>query len=612
MAAQFFDRLPVRLTAIEALLREHLVEAAAAAEKLLPTNDVVSLQEWVECRMPGEIELRTDATGMVILKPLAKSTKGKGGGKGVDGPSVQAFMSRLPTDSFTKQEEDLRDAIVGALEKAPLSLSAVTKHARIRPLAKAFLPDSIPLEEWIERRIGAEVSIDAEGPRTCRMVGAAEPPPPNPPKAKKESQEAFFSRLPKDSFWPEEERLRLAIFDFLAGWSNQELATLQHVSHDRMVNEAQKVLLGKTAANLKDWIERRIGGELRFQTNRTGGHEICLTDAARPFMAERVARMRATMHPMGPPMAPPGVLYPPPHMVPGPMGHPHMMAPPPIPQRGPERQQERSQREKDQENQQGAAKKFFDKLPAEELLDKEIELRELLLDSLDRFLAEHPNDEGLSLSTVGAEKAIKVVKTELLKGQVSLREWIDRRIGGEIQTKMGKNGQVIILYRNAQPQAEAAPAAKEAMSSEAKQEAFFDSLPPDGFTPEEETLREVLLTWLETYIGSDAPTLIDATSNAEIAEAKNLFIPKQSGVSLKMWIDRRIGGEIATWREGGRSEIVSIGMRDQWNDIAVAANAEEQALKEAQGKKRKAEDQGGNRSASHRAAGKGGANGRRQ
>ena len=26
----------------------------------------------------------------------------------------------------------------------------------------------------------------------------------------------------------------------------------------------------------------------------------------------------------------------------------------------------------------------------------------------------------------------------------------------------------------------------------------------------------------------------------------------RSGVTLKMWIDRRIGGEIATWRKGGR------------------------------------------------------------
>jgi len=616
MAAQFFDRLPVRLTAIEATLREHLVEAAAAAEKLLPSNDEVSLQEWVECRMPGEIELRTDGSGLVLLKPLAKSTKGKGGGKSSSSASaVQAFMSRLPGDSFTQQEEDLRNEIVSALEKSSLSLSAVSKHARIRPAAKALLPDNVPLEEWIERRIGAEVSIDAEGPRTCRLQGANDPP-----KEKKESKDAFFARLPKDSFLPEEERLRLAIFDFLAAWSNQELATLNSMANDRVVTEAKNALLGKTATNLKEWIERRIGGELRFHDNRRGGHEIHLMDAARPFMAERVARLRHMGPPMGVPMgppmgAPPGMMYPPPHMmsgppmVPGPVGRPPHMMGPPMPPRGPERHQERSHRDKDRNaeaSNEGATKKFFEKLPTDELLDKELELREALLDGLDRFMAEHPKEEGLALSALGSDKVVKPIKTELLKGQVSLREWIDRRIGGEIQSKMGKNGQVIIKYREgAGPEAES-EGADQAVDAEAKSEAFFTSLPPDGFTPEEETLREVLLTWLETFMGSDAPTLIDASANAEIQEAKNMCIPRQSGVSLKSWIDRRIGGEIATWRENGRSEVVSIGMRDQWNEVAVAANAEEEALKkEAQGRKRKAEDQGGNRSASHRNVGNG-------
>eukprot|EP00438_Fugacium_kawagutii_P021410 Skav218871 [mRNA] locus=scaffold843:78268:87978:- [translate_table: standard] len=66
MALEFFDRLPKKLTPVEETLRTHLREAARAAAQLLPPGNVVSLQEWVECRMPGEVELGTDDAGLAI------------------------------------------------------------------------------------------------------------------------------------------------------------------------------------------------------------------------------------------------------------------------------------------------------------------------------------------------------------------------------------------------------------------------------------------------------------------------------------------------------------------------------------------------------------------
>eukprot|EP00435_Cladocopium_sp_Y103_P006008 s555_g1.t3 len=54
-----------------------------------------------------------------------------------------------------------------------------------------------------------------------------------------------------------------------------------------------------------------------------------------------------------------------------------------------------------------------------------------------------------------------------------------------------------------------------------------------------------------------------------------------SSVSLKMWIDRRIGGEIATWRKDGRAREVSIGLRTDHGEEADAANSIEEAAAEA-------------------------------
>eukprot|EP00930_Biecheleria_cincta_P080338 TRINITY_DN6853_c0_g1_i2.p1 TRINITY_DN6853_c0_g1~~TRINITY_DN6853_c0_g1_i2.p1 ORF type:complete len:650 (+),score=150.06 TRINITY_DN6853_c0_g1_i2:68-1951(+) len=624
MAAQFLDRLPPRLSPAEVQLRDHLLKAAQAAAQVLPPGDVVSLQEWVEFRMAAELELRTDSAGLVILKQVSR---GAGTGKAPElSPAAQAFLSRLPGDSFLSEEERLREAIVDAVSRGPLSLAQVKRDQRVMSAVKAFIPGAVGVEDWIERRIGGEVAVDRDSPQMTIRLAGAEPV--------KESKESFFARLPKDSFLPEEERLRLSIFDFLAGWSSQELATLSHAGVDAGVQEARRALLGNTAASFKDWIERRIGGELSLKTDRKGQYEIHLSATARPFVAERVAALRAGTHmpphmpppmhpPFGPPMGPPGMMHP---MPPPPQAPP--MRPPPGGDRGgppsaggrAPAQQHRQGKDRDVDA-EAAKARFFEKLPAEELLETELELRQLILDFLDRQRAEHPGDEGPMLSDIGKDKDCRKLRGELLQGTVSLREWVDRRIGGEVATKTAANGQVIVMYRDGMapepaqdaaeaPEADGAEAGTaEGPGSEAKVKAFFDGLPPDGFLPEEEALREALLNFLETWTSTDPPTLAEAQNDTEVHESRAQCLPKSSGVSLKQWIDRRIGGEIATWRKDGRAKDISWGLRDAWGDVANEANQQEAALaKEAAsgGRKRKADDQGKGGERHRNLGGKGG------
>lgn len=381
--------------------------------------------------------------------------------------------------------------------------------------------------------------------------------------------------------------MRLAIFDFLASWSSQELATLSHAGMDDRVKEARRVLLDHTPVKLKDWIEHRIGAEIAFKRNNKGQDEIILSPAARPFVAERVAFLRNA----------------PPAMPPPPMQQPPPMRQPPA-GRAPPQQKGRVEKMEPRRNSEptGEAAKasFFAKLPAEELLDQELELRQVILDFMDKHKASHPSEEGPPLADVGKDRQCRKLRGELLQGIVSLREWIDRRIGGEIATKTGPNAQVIIMYRDGMAPESAQDAddgAAEAAGSEAQREAFFGSLPPDGFLPEEEALREALLNYLETWTSVDPPNLSDAGNDPEIREARNAVLPKSSGVSLKHWIDRRIGGEIATWRMDGTAMLVSWGLREMWDETANEANKKELALSKdgSSGRKRKAQDQGGRR-----------------
>eukprot|EP00913_Durusdinium_trenchii_P019984 g18783.t1 len=219
-------------------LRGHLLGAARAAAQLLPSDNVVSLQEWVECRMPGEVELGTDDAGLVVLQP-ARLARDK-----VPDPALQSFLNRLPADQFLQEEEQGGQSIVNAITNGPETLAQVKRLGSVVKCTKVLLPAAIKLEDWIERRIGEEVAVESDerGQRICRLMGTSPPPAaaqrPVPEMAR--GSDDFIKTLPKDSFLPEEEKLRLAIFDFLAGWRAQELATLQHCAVHPLVAEAER------------------------------------------------------------------------------------------------------------------------------------------------------------------------------------------------------------------------------------------------------------------------------------------------------------------------------------------------------------------------------------
>lgn len=599
MALEFFDRLPKKLTQAEETLRGHLRDAARTAANFLPPGNVVSLQEWVECRMPGEVELGTDDAGLVVLRPARNARE-----KEPD-PALQSFLSRLPADQFLQEEEDLREAIVSACEKAPETLAQVKRLPSVLKCTKVLLPAAIKLEDWIERRIGAEVAVetDVAGQRVCRLMGSEPLPRQESRNREKDRSEEFFRMLPKASFLPEEEKLRMAIFDFLAGWSAQELATLQHCAQNPAVAEAKRGMFASHAVNFKDWIERRIGGELILRPDPAGRGEleIHLTPAARPVVAERVALLQARK----PPGIWPAPARPPPHSlhsappIPAPM--PHMVASGGSERNERSNRQERrrdKERKEPQHRDEASKQSFFDKLPAEELLEKELELRQILLDSLDIYFQKHPAGEGPALSMIaGQTKAYQEIKSSFLKG-VSLREWVDRRIGGEVATKMGSNGQVIIFPRDREGQVNA-DVADEVMEAadllDGKAQDFFDNLPPDGFLSQEEVLREAILNFLEAWDDVSAPpTLKVLQRNSEIRDlTKACLSGAPSNVSLKMWIDRRIGGEIATWRKDGRAREVSIGLRTDHGAEADAANSIEEAAAEASSTKKRKVEEGG-------------------
>merc|ERR1740138_1036345 len=94
-------------------------------------------------------------------------------------------------------------------------------------------------------------------------------------------------------------------------------------------------------------------------------------------------------------------------------------------------------------------------------------------------------------------------------------------------------------------------------------EDFFDSLPTDSFTEDEEALRDALLTFLETWQEGEPPTLSNAGSDAAVRSNRVKVLPKGTPVSLKDWIDRRMGGEIEMQPDPGGQ--MRFGIRGELN-----------------------------------------------
>merc|ERR1712113_387272 len=95
-------------------------------------------------------------------------------------------------------------------------------------------------------------------------------------------------------------------------------------------------------------------------------------------------------------------------------------------------------------------------------------------------------------------------------------------------------------------------------------------LPEGDFTPEEDQLRDALLVFIEGWTGVDPPTLSNAGSVPEVQEARAALLPKGCGVSLREWIDHRIGGEVETMPCGTMNAQIAIGLRGQLDKDAVA------------------------------------------
>jgi hypothetical protein len=314
-------------------------------------------------------------------------------------------------------------------------------------------------------------------------------------RAPEASKEEFFKNLPTDELTAEELALHDGLIEWMGRWPQQKpdrpkgsLPLLGDLTQDQNLMRLKAACM-PTKVPLRDWIDRRIGGEVEVRKDHRGQLEVLIrgTDMGKTAEVPRTDRPPANDKP------------------PGNSGKGRGKG-------GPE-----------------SIDAFFNTLPDDSLTDEEAELRIAVLDYV-----ESKSGEVIILQELAKETEIHRLQQALLPPEVPLRQWINRRIGGEVKIDKDSKGQLVLMKTGAEMPSDGGD----------KKEQFFAQLPDDSFNPEEEELRDTLLAFIGNWKSPDPPSLSAAGGDADIRKARAAALPKGCQVSLKDWIERRIGGEI--------------------------------------------------------------------
>lgn len=367
--------------------------------------------------MPHEIRLFMDPLGFTSIRtemlpgmppPMADMRDMRDRGDRGDRGDMRAmqpppkkdnenFFRSLPAESFRPEELDLRDAIVTALQslhgKAATNRVAGIKEVK---LAREWLPRGVMLEEWVERRMGSEVLIYEENKGGGKGSQQVFKLPPISKEERDAQRDSFFDQLPAETFSPEEMRLREQILDYLDSKPG-EVVTLSHLGGDKMFAAAKRALLPENVP-LKEWVERRASLEFALESSPKGQWVIRYIGEPADqgdFQPEDAPAEEAPY----------------------------------------EDEAKRAEKQEKKEAEDLARieqrEQWFGELPTDSLNDAEADLRQALVDFIDRW--NRSNDSPPTLSNAGSDEGVRKGRAGCLPKFVSLRDWIESRIGGEME-----------------------------------------------------------------------------------------------------------------------------------------------------------------------------------
>lgn len=470
------------------------------------------------------------------------------------------YFASLPVDQMTEAEDELRSALLNAINdtggRARLSIAAQREEVRQAKMGLQ-MPQGAGLTQWITSRAADVFSLVPDPNSGEKMLCAAGFE--HEVGSGGDSLEDFYASLPENEFTEEEEWLREQMLSALKRFNGKaRLSQLTRGEQARDLQQARAAVLPK-GAPFVGWLERRLGGEVSIETEQGGGAVAALLPAGRSAATTlakqqgkgnraEVPPARELLRPQQPRM--------PPALEDPKWRQRNRRQADDEPELVPEEQE--AKREQAKLDRERRAQEFFDTLPAEQLSDEEQSLREALFASLEKVAgSQGRNNEEVRLSKVCQEEIVRQAKAALLPSEVTVANWIELRIGGEIVLGKDATGQVMCHLapsddRPAQAEAAAPRVAKE--ERDALMDAYFEGRPLAGL---ERSLKSLLLEAVASKMDGPLPMRLSDVLNSEppvqnawkSAKATWLAQTPPLEVSFARWVELRMAEEVRITRE---------------------------------------------------------------
>jgi len=285
---EYIATLPSELTEAETEMREVLLHALvsgghSAAVRLslvaqspdvrrakgdlgLPKS--VGLSQWIQHRMPGDISMANSAAGENVV--WVQETDEVGSTDPADD-----FFDSLPSDRLNSTELALRRVLVQTLKAqgGRMRLSDLSRDREVVPAKGSLLPKGMPLQVWIERRVGEEIRIHQEE-RGGKVAELTDLDPASRRELRSEAARDYFACLP-ESLTDEEETLRLALVDGanVAGFASGPVR-FSLVAQQEGVRHAKARVDLPDGVSLSQWIQHRLTDDMCISKDPGSGESM--------------------------------------------------------------------------------------------------------------------------------------------------------------------------------------------------------------------------------------------------------------------------------------------------------------------------------------------------
>jgi len=183
------------------------------------------------------------------------------------------FFAGLPVGELTPEESHLRDVLLAAVgEIGSARLSIVAQREEVRQAKTALGLPKGTMTQWVGLRISEDLVLITDTSVTEPLLCVAGQEHEAAAAQTGDPFEDFYSALPEGDFTEGEGELRVQVLEALErNGGSGRLAAISRGDGSRELQLARQAVLPK-GAPLLEWIERRMGGEVRV--NGSNGTKI--------------------------------------------------------------------------------------------------------------------------------------------------------------------------------------------------------------------------------------------------------------------------------------------------------------------------------------------------